>query len=344
MPDLHALDLFDLAESVPRSDEQARERAAVLVSGAGWPHGALGRLGELAGFVAATQGRCPPQPYGRVRAVVFAGDHGIAAAGVSRLSAASPGATTANLVRELLDGRGPGAACARAAGATVRVVDVAVDDPMTDVPDLVTAAKITRGSGRLDQVDALTPEQARAAFEAGMAVADQEADSGTDLVALGDLGIGASTPAAVLVGVLTGTEVAVVVGQGRGLDDQAWMRKAAAVRDGMRRGRPVLGDPLALLAMVGGADLAAATGFLLRSAARRTPVVLDGVVGLSCALLAHRIAFRGREWWLAGQRSGDPAADIAMERLALHPVLDVAVGLGQATGALLAVPLLQAAV
>src|SRR5690606_7829543 len=128
----------------------------------------------------------------------------------------------------------------------------------------------------LDVTDALTPEETERAFRAGMAVADEEADAGTDLVVLGDLSVGGTTAAAVLVAALCGTDASVVTGRFGGLDDNVWMRKCAAVRDGLRRARPHLGDQLGLLGAVGGADLTATTGFLLQSAVRRTPVLLDG--------------------------------------------------------------------
>jgi len=134
-----------------------------------------------------------------------------------------------------------------------------------------------------------------------------------------------------------------VVGRGTGIDDATWMRKCAAVRDAMRRGRPVLGDQMDVLATVGGADIAAMTGFLLRAAARRTPVLLDGVVSGACALVAQRAAFRAVDWWLAGHRSTEPAHALAIERLGLEPVLDLGLHLGEGTGALLAVPLVRAA-
>jgi nicotinate-nucleotide--dimethylbenzimidazole phosphoribosyltransferase len=134
-----------------------------------------------------------------------------------------------------------------------------------------------------------------------------------------------------------------VVGRGTGIDDEAWMRKAAAVRDAMRRGRGAGKEPVALLTTVGGLDLAATTGFLLEASARRTPVLLDGVISCVCALLASRIAPTARQWWQAGHRSTEPAARVALERLGLEPILDLGLRLGEGTGALVALPILTAA-
>jgi nicotinate-nucleotide--dimethylbenzimidazole phosphoribosyltransferase len=121
------------------------------------------------------------------------------------------------------------------------------------------------------------------------------------------------------------------------------MRKCAAIRDALRRARPVLGDQLQLLATVGGADLAAMTGFLLQCAVRKVPVVLDGVVTAACALVGQRIAFRAPDWWLAGHSSGEPGQAKALDRMALEPLLDQGVRVGEGAGALLALPLVRAA-
>lgn len=224
------------------------------------------------------------------------------------------------------------------------MVDLAVDCEPGELPEEVTRHRVRRGSGRIDIEDALTAEEAEAAFRTGMALADEEADAGTDLVVLGDLSVGGTTAASTLIAALCGTDASVVTGRGGApIDDLAWMRKCAAIRDALRRARPVLGDQLELLAAVGGADLTAMTGFLLQSAVRRTPVILDGVVSAACALVAQRVAFRAPDWWVAGQASGEPAQAKALDRIALNPLLDHGVTAGEGTGALLALPLVQAA-
>ena len=334
-----ALDLDEFSALVARPDDEYRLAAEERWAALDHPRNALGGLQELGSWLAAVQGQCPPAPVRRAKVLLFAADHGVAALGVSTLP---PGATAAR-VRAVLDGTAPVSLLARQYGAQVRVVDLAVDADPEDFPAKVTRHRIRRGSGRIDIEDALTREQAEAAFRAGVALADEEADAGTDLVVLGDLGAGSTTVAAVLVGALCGTDAAAVTGRGSGIDDRVWMVKCAAVRDALRRARPVLGNQLDLLAASGGADFAAMTGFLLQSAVRRTPVLLDGVVSAACALVAQRIAFRAPEWWRAGQATGEPAQAKAYERMSVEPLLDQKVGLGQGVGALLALPLLQAA-
>ncbi|MET7651355.1 MULTISPECIES: nicotinate-nucleotide--dimethylbenzimidazole phosphoribosyltransferase [unclassified Streptomyces] len=337
MSSLNLDDFTDLIErpdgGVRRDAEARRERQIV-------PPGSLGRLDDLGEWLAAAQGSAPVRPVERPRVVLFAGDHGIAELGVS----ARPAGSASELVREVIEGGRPVSVLARRLGVPVRVVDMALDcDPDMFPPDVVRH-RVRRGSGRIDIEDALTLEEAEAAFLAGVAVADEEADSGTDLVVLGDISVGGTTAAGVLVAALCGTDASVVTGRGgEAIDDLAWMRKCAAVRDALRRARPVLGEQLQLLATVGGADLAAMTGFLLQCAVRKLPVVLDGVVAAACALVGQRVAFRAPDWWLAAHKSGEPGQAKALDRMALEPLLDQGVKVGEGAGALLALPLVQAA-
>ena len=333
------IDLQRFRDEITRPDvdveKAARQRQLVLTK----PAGALGRLEELAAWVAATQGLCPPRPIERARVVIFAGDHGVAADGVS----AYPPEVTAQMVLNFLSGGAAVNALARTVGATVRVVDMAVAVDLDGVPDELTRHKVRNGSGNITREDALTRDEADQAFLAGIAIADEEIDAGADLLIPGDMGIGNTTPAAALIGLLSSRDAGAVTGRGTGLDDEGWMRKAAAVRDAMRRGRDLKADQLALLATVGGADFAAMTGFLLQAAVRRTPVILDGLVSGACAMVAHRIAYRSAKWWQAGHRSVEPAHEYVLARLQLEPLLDYQLRLGEGTGALLALPLVRAA-
>ncbi|MEU1131570.1 nicotinate-nucleotide--dimethylbenzimidazole phosphoribosyltransferase [Streptomyces sp. NPDC005900] len=337
MSSLNLDDFTDLIErpdgGVRRDAEERRERQTV-------PPGALGRLDELGEWLSAAQSAVPVRPVERPRVVLFAGDHGVAGLGVS----ARPAGGATALVRAVLAGESPVAVLARRLDVPVRVIDMALDCDSAELPAEVTGYRVRRGSGRIDVEDALSAEEAERAVRAGMAVADEEADSGTDLVVLGDVSVGGTTPAATLIAALCGTDASVVTGRGgEPIDDLAWMRKCAAVRDALRRARPVLGDQLELLAAVGGADLAAMTGFLLQCAVRRTPVILDGVVASAAALVAQRVAFRAPDWWLAGHDSGEPAQAKALDRMALEPLLGHGVRVGEGTGALLALPLVRAA-
>jgi nicotinate-nucleotide--dimethylbenzimidazole phosphoribosyltransferase len=334
------LDLDDFTDLIERPDGGVRRDAEAYRERRAVPPGALGRLDTLGEWLAAAQGAVPVRPVERPRMLLFAGDHGVARLGVS----SRPAGGAERLVRAVLDGTSPAAVLARRLGVPVRVVDMALDCPPEALPEETVRHRVRRGSGRIDIEDALTAEEAEAALRAGVALADEEADSGTDLVVLGDLSVGGTTAAAVLIAALCGTDASVVTGRGgEAIDDLTWMRKCAAVRDALRRARPVLGDQLELLATVGGADLAAMTGFLLQCAVRKLPVVLDGVVSAACALVGQRVAFRAPDWWLAGHASGEPGQAKALDRMALEPLLDQGVAVGEGVGALLALPLVQAA-
>ena len=194
----------------------------------------------------------------------------------------------------------------------------------------------------VEMSDACDENAALAAVFAGASLADEEVDAGADLLVLALPDADLAVPAATLVGLLTRSDASAVTATGQ--DDAAWMVACAATRDAMRRGRPVMADQVALLASVGGEDLAAATGLLLQAAARRTPVVLDGPVTCAAALVAARLSFRAPDWWLAGHLSPDPAHQVALDRLSLEPLLDLGLRGDDGTGALLAVPVVRAAV
>jgi nicotinate-nucleotide--dimethylbenzimidazole phosphoribosyltransferase len=319
-------DLAAIAADVPWPDHDAEQTARAR-------RGGLGRLDALAEWLSGVQAKYPPVDFERARVVIFAGDHGIADAGVS---ASEPGAT-ATWVADTASGDRLVNVLAELAGATVRVVDIAVDD------DTSPEHRVRRGSGRIDREDALRPDEALAAVEAGIGIADDEVDSGADLLVAGQLGVGATTPAGVLVSVITNTEPVKVVGRGSGIDDDTWMRKATAIRDARLRSWQHRSTPLDLLAAAGGADIAALTGFLLRAAARRTPVLVDGVVVAAAALIAQELQPRCVRWWRVGQRTDEPAQAVALRRLGLEPIVDLGVQAGDGSGALLAVPVLRAA-
>ena len=334
-----------MSDTVPALDAEsiaaARSRQLTLTK----PPGSLGRLEDLAAWLCGVQGVCPPRPLDRVRVVIFAGDHGIArTAGTS----AFPPEVTAQMVLNFLGGGAAVCVVADLYSVGVRVVDMAVDADYrsldAEMPETVTALRVRRGSRSLDREDALTVEECERAVAAGRLVADQEIDSGADLLIPGDMGIGNTTPAAALVAALTGAEPADVVGRGTGIDDETWMRKTTAVRDGLFRTRDRHHDPLDVLAALGGADIAAMVGFLSQAARRRTPVLLDGVVSSAAALIAERLAPGSRVWWQAGHRSTEPSQQRALTELELEPLLDLRMRLGEGSGAVTALPLVHAAI
>ncbi|HEV7418245.1 MAG TPA: nicotinate-nucleotide--dimethylbenzimidazole phosphoribosyltransferase [Mycobacterium sp.] len=317
------------------AEAAARARQETLTK----PSGALGRLEDLSVWVSACQGVCPPHQFERPRVVVFAGDHGVAAAGVS----AYPSEVTAQMVANFDAGGAAINVLAELVGAGVRVIDVAVDSEEPLSPS-IGAHKVRRGSGNIAVEDALSADEVDTAVEAGRRIADEEVDAGADLLIAGDMGIGSTTAATTLIAALTSSEPVAVVGRGTGVDDAGWARKTAAIRDALFRARAVRSDPVGLLRVCGGADLAAMVGFVTQAAVRRTPVLLDGVVVTAAALVADRLAPGARQWWQAGHRSTEPAHTLALQRLALEPIVDLGMRLGEGTGAAVALPVLRAAV
>jgi nicotinate-nucleotide--dimethylbenzimidazole phosphoribosyltransferase len=324
---------------IPAPDENAEAAARARQDTLTKPRGALGRLEDLSVWVSACQGACPPRQFARPRVIVFAGDHGVTAAGVS----AFPSEVTAQMVANFDKGGAAINVLAEGAGASVRVVDIAVDSE-TPLSAAIGEFKVRRGSGNIAVEDALSADECVAAIAAGRRIADQEVDAGADLLIAGDMGIGNTTPATTLIAALTGTEPVAAVGRGTGVDDAGWARKTAAIRDALYRSSAVTSDPIALLRVCGGADLAAMAGFCAQAAVRRTPVLLDGVVVTAAALVADRLAPGARLWWRAGHRSTEPAHGLALKSLGLEPIVDLGMRLGEGTGAAVAVSILRAAV
>ena len=325
--------LSELATAIEWPDPEAEAAARTWCAAAG---GVDGQLATVVEWLSGVQGCFPPRDLRRARLVVFAADHGIAEAGVS----ARPAGSTNMQAADMAAGAGPFGGLAQFTGAGVRVVDVGLMEPVTGVDTRVAR----RGTGRIDREDALTAEAVDAAIRAGASVADAEIDCGADLLLAAAVGVGGSTAAAAVISVVTGVEPVKVVGRGSGIDDDAWMRKLTAVRDARWRSRAYRHDQHSLLAACGGSDLAALTGFLLHAASRRTPVVIDGVVTLAAALLAHEVAPRAMRWWTVAQAIPDRGYQAALPRLGLSPILDLRLRRGDGIGALISLPLLRAAV
>ncbi len=325
--------------TVTPPDEAAAAEARARQNRLTKPPGSLGRLEDLSVWVSACQGTCPPRQFERARVVVFAGDHGVARTGVS----AYPAEVTAQMVANFEAGGAAINVLAEVAGASVRVVDIAVDSDEPQSPT-ISEHKVRRASGNIAVEDALTEDEVAAALKAGRRIADEEVDSGADLLIAGDMGIGNTTPATVLIAALTNSEPVAVVGRGTGVDDAGWARKTAAIRDALYRARNMTTDPVALLRVCGGADLAAMVGFCAQAAVRRTPLLLDGVVVTAAALVAEQLAPAAKQWWQAGHRSTEPAHAVALQRLDLDPIVDMRMRLGEGTGAAVALGVLRAAV
>jgi nicotinate-nucleotide--dimethylbenzimidazole phosphoribosyltransferase len=332
-----------MPQAVPPSDI-ARAHAAKRLAALATPPGALGRLGELGVWLAACQGQVPPKPVDNVRLVIFAGDHGVAAHGVS----AFPPAITGAMVRTFLAGKAGVSALAAAHGVAVRVLDLGVDEDFADLDAAaraaLTAHKVRRGSGAIHLQDALTAQETAAALAAGAAVAREEIAAGAQLLISGDMGIGNTTPAAAMVAAGLGLPAAEVTGRGTGITDASLAHKKDVIDTALARAGARAQDPVETLTALGSADLAAATGYLLAAAADGVPVLLDGLMSVACALTADRIDPGAAAWYAAGHRSTEPAQSLALAKLGLEPLLDLGLRLGEGSGAVAAVPVVRSAV
>ncbi|MFY1624571.1 nicotinate-nucleotide--dimethylbenzimidazole phosphoribosyltransferase [Micromonospora sp. WMMD735] len=338
------------------------------------PAGSLGALEELSVRLAGLAGVCPPPLPEPAAVAIFAGDHGVHAQRVTPW----PQEVTAQMIGNFLAGGAVVNAFARQAGASVTVVDVGVAAPLpfpptdapsaevlsTDAPsaevlsgDAVPApagtspapprlldANVRRGTRDMTVTAALTRDEARAAVETGIRVAGELIDAGAGVLLTGDMGIANTTPAAALVAAFTGVAAEAATGRGTGVDDGTYRHKVDVVRTALDRHRPDPADPLGVLAAVGGLEHAALAGLILGAAARRVPVLLDGVIAVSAALAAAALAPDAVGAMVAGHRSAEPGATVALRHLGLDPLVDLGLRLGEGTGALLALPVVVGAV
>ncbi|MET8090367.1 nicotinate-nucleotide--dimethylbenzimidazole phosphoribosyltransferase [Micromonospora sp. NPDC005220] len=334
------------------ADEAAMAAARELHGRLTKPAGSLGVLEELSVRLAGLAGACPPPLPEPAAVAIFAGDHGVHAQRVSPW----PQEVTAQMIGNFLAGGAVVNAFARQAGAAVTVVDVGVATPLpTDpagsdpavldpaVPRLVVAS-VRRGTRDLMVTAALTRDEALAAVQTGIRIADQLIDAGAGILLTGDMGIGNTTPAAALIAAFTGADALDATGRGTGVDDPTYAHKVAVVRAALARHTPDPADPLGVLAAVGGLEHAALAGLILGAAARRTPVLLDGVIAVSAALAAAAFAPAAVCAMVAGHRSAEPGATVALRHLGLDPLIDLGLRLGEGTGALLALPVVTGAV
>ena len=315
----------------PSLEAQLRAR----IDGKAKPPGALGRLEDLAVQLGSIW--YPEQPRTENAAVfVFAGDHGITEEGVSPY----PSSVTAAMVATYLAGRAGVNALARACHVDVRVIDAGVDAELPHHPEL-TSAKIRRGSRNAMREPALTMDEAREGLAHGASIVADAIKAGTDIVAIGEMGIGNTTSAALLMHRLAPAPLVECVGAGTGLDAAGIARKLAVAERAASRSDAT--SPLQVLAEFGGLEIAMMAGAVLGAAMHRRPVIVDGFIASAAALVAVRLRPAALGHCVFSHGSAERGHRLMLEKLAAKPYLDLGLRLGEGTGAVMAVPLLRAA-
>ncbi len=300
------------------------------------PAGALGMLEIISAQLSGLSRQCPPPIPEPAAVAIFAGDHGVHAQGVTPW----PQEVTAQMVANFLGGGAVCNAFASQVGAEVCVVDVGVASDLPATPGLLPR-KIRAGTSDMTTGPAMTREEAKQAIEVGIETARDLVAAGNKALLTGEMGIANTTASAALISVFTGADPAEVTGRGTGINDETLARKTEVVRRALDVHQPDPADPIGVLAAVGGFEHAAMVGLLLGGASLRTPVILDGVSAGAAALVARAIAPEVLAACIAGHRSAEPGHVAALNKLGLRPLVDLDLRLGEGTGALLALPLVQ---
>ena len=283
------------------------------------PAGALGMLEIISAQLSGLSRQCPPPIPEPAAVAIFAGDHGVHAQGVTPW----PQEVTAQMVANFLGGGAVCNAFANQVGAEVCVIDVGVAGELPATPGLLPR-KIRAGTADMTTGPALSREEVKAAIEVGIETARDLVAAGNKALLTGEMGIANTTASAALISVYTDTDPAEVTGRGTGINDEMHARKVEVVRRALDLHQPDPADPIGVLAAIGGLEHAAMVGLLLGGASLRTPVILDGVVSDSAALVARALAPHSAGYVIAGHRSTEPGAGIVLETLKLEPLLDLA--------------------
>ena len=303
------------------------------------PRGSLGRLESIASRVAGIRHLAAPGPAPSV-VIVAAADHGIAAEDVS----AYPQEVTAQMLRNFATGGAAVCVLARRAGARLVVVDAGVASQLGDVPG-ISSRRIGSGTANATRGPAMSMDQAFDALAVGIDLVQELAADGVGLVGVGEMGIANTTSAAALVAALLSVEPELVCGRGTGVDDEGLARKVGAVRRALAANADAvgIGEPVGVLAAVGGFEIGVLSGVMLGAAGARIPVLLDGFITAAAALVAARISPLCSESMLASHRSTEPGHMVVLDALGLEPILDLGMRLGEGSGAALAIPIVDAA-
>ncbi|QWV97103.1 nicotinate-nucleotide--dimethylbenzimidazole phosphoribosyltransferase [Geomonas nitrogeniifigens] len=319
-------------------DEALLAKAQAKLDNKTKPLGSLGRLEEVGRRFAAITGSLAPDTAKKV-IFTFAGDHGIVEEGVSLF----PKEVTPQMVLNFLRGGAGVNVLARHSGAEVRVVDVGVDYDFEPAPGLIIR-KVAKGTRNFAKGSAMTREEAVAAIEVGIALADEAKKEGIAMVGTGEMGIGNTSPSSAIIAAIAGCTVREVTHRGTGIGDEALENKIKVIQAGLDLNRPEPQDPLDVLTKVGGLEIAGIAGLVLGAAANRIPVVVDGFISTAGALIASEMHPAVRDYIFTAHTSVEIGHQMMLERIGVKPLLDLQLRLGEGTGAALAMGLIEAGV
>jgi nicotinate-nucleotide--dimethylbenzimidazole phosphoribosyltransferase len=325
----------DIEPVSQRHVEAARERQSLLTK----PAGSLGRLEDIACQVAGIQ-RSDTPIIEKKWAVVAAADHGVVAEGVS----AFPQAVTAQMVANFLNGGAAVSALARQAGVNVKIVDAGVANPIPGDLSQLIDLKLADGTHNFVLGPAMSRGHAVEILNRGVELASKLSSEGADLIAVGEMGIGNTTAASAITAVMLGESPKTVTGHGTGIDEVTRLKKAHVVSRAITVNQPDSDDPVGVLAGVGGYEIGLMAGVILGAALTKTLVVLDGFISTSAALLASAIAPTATQYMVASHKSVEPGHILALEHLGLVPAIDLDMRLGEASGAVLLIQIIESAV
>lgn len=317
-------------------DEAVMEKTQRRLDELTKPQGSLGMLETIAKQIAGITGQLIPE-LPKKAAILMAGDHGIVKEGV----APYPQEVTAQMVLNFVNGGAAMSVLTRHENAKLYVVDIGVATDLPDVPNIIKR-KVAYGTKNMAEGPAMTEEEAIRAIEVGIEITEEAISEGAGLIAIGEMGIGNTSPSTAIIATYSGLPVKEVVGRGTGVDDEGLKKKIAAIEKALEVNKPDPAKPIEVLAKVGGLEIAGLTGVILACAANRVPVLIDGFISGAAAVIASEIAPLAKNYMLGSHLSEEPGHKVMLEYLKIKPMLIMNMRLGEGTGAALAMNLVDA--
>lgn len=329
--------LNDTIAKIGGLDEAVMDSAKNRLDQLTKPKGSLGKLEEIAVRLSGIYGELFPELKKKVH-IIMAGDHGVAAEGVS----AYPQAVTTQMVQNFLANGAAVNVLAEGVGAEIKVIDVGMIESIED--ERLVRAKVKNGTENMTKSAAMTREEAVKAVEVGIEQALQAVEEGADIISTGEVGIANTTASSAVLAVFSGLDLKDIVGRGTGLDDRGLENKREVIKRAIDFTKPNKEDALDVLASVGGLEIAGMAGVMLGAASRKKAVVIDGLISAAAALTAYKLCPQVAEYLLPSHKSAEPGHIKIYQELGLEPFIDLQMRLGEGTGAILALPFFDQAV